>query len=381
MTKLHAVALELLVEARLELGEAAMVVPDLEAMVAESRCARRWRLLALALYRARRQADALSALRRARTTLADELGVDPGPALRELEAEVLERSPALDRSPAGGAAFHPGLPAAGTTCSTGTTSWPRSAPRARRPGRRGTRARSSRTRRDRQDAVADRGRRLAAERSVRVLTARGSQLEQSFGFGAARRLFEPELITDEHRSRVVRWGGGRRRGVFDRPGESASRAGRGSFAVLHGLYWLAVNLTGSGPLLLAVDDVEWCDSASLRYLAYLVRRLEAVPVLVVGTVRTGEQHEDEALLAELRWTRSAQVCGRNRCRRRPPPASSPGGWAAGLPAVHPRLPADHRGNPLLLRQLFARWSPTGCGRTPPPTWWWRSARGRSPAWC
>ena len=73
----------------------------------------------------------------------------------------------------------------------------------------------------------------------------------------------------------------------------------GSFAALHGLYWLAVNLTASGPVLLAVDDLQWCDSASLRFLAYLVRRLDDVPVLVVGTLRTGEAHEEEQLLAEL----------------------------------------------------------------------------------
>ena len=72
-------------------------MPELENLVARDPLREeRWRLLALALYRAHRQADALSALRRARKTLADELGVDPGRALRELEAEVLAQSPALD---------------------------------------------------------------------------------------------------------------------------------------------------------------------------------------------------------------------------------------------------------------------------------------------
>lgn len=48
-----------------------------------------WRLLALALYRAGRQGDALSALRRGRGALRDQLGVDPGPALRQLETDIL----------------------------------------------------------------------------------------------------------------------------------------------------------------------------------------------------------------------------------------------------------------------------------------------------
>lgn len=54
------------------------------------------RLLALALYRSGRQGDALGVLRRARTHLAEELGVDPGPALRSLEADVLAQAPHLD---------------------------------------------------------------------------------------------------------------------------------------------------------------------------------------------------------------------------------------------------------------------------------------------
>ena len=54
-------------------------MPELEPLVAEEPLREeRWRLLVLALYRAHRQADALAALRRARQTLADELGVDPG---------------------------------------------------------------------------------------------------------------------------------------------------------------------------------------------------------------------------------------------------------------------------------------------------------------
>jgi DNA-binding SARP family transcriptional activator len=54
-----------------------------------------WRLLALALYRAGRQGDALAALRQARAALVGELGVDPGPALRSLEADILAQAPAL----------------------------------------------------------------------------------------------------------------------------------------------------------------------------------------------------------------------------------------------------------------------------------------------
>ena len=97
LTELRGVARERLLGTRLELGEAQLVIGDLEALVKEDPLREeRWRLLTLALYRSHRQAAALEALRRARTVLADELGVDPGPALRALEAEVLAQSPDLD---------------------------------------------------------------------------------------------------------------------------------------------------------------------------------------------------------------------------------------------------------------------------------------------
>lgn len=98
LNELHLQAVERRADARLALGEAAAALPDLDAQAAEHPWREEtWRLLALALYRSGRQADALAVLRRARTALADALGVDPGPRLRRLEADVLAQDPALDR--------------------------------------------------------------------------------------------------------------------------------------------------------------------------------------------------------------------------------------------------------------------------------------------
>ncbi|MFH8806684.1 BTAD domain-containing putative transcriptional regulator [Streptomyces hygroscopicus] len=101
--RLHAV--ERQAEARLALGLAAEAVPDLEAHLAEHPWREgAWRVLALALYRTGRQGDALAVLRRARTLLVEELGVDPGPELRRLETDILGQAPHLDPGPAPGGA-------------------------------------------------------------------------------------------------------------------------------------------------------------------------------------------------------------------------------------------------------------------------------------
>ncbi|WP_206185110.1 AfsR/SARP family transcriptional regulator [Thermoactinospora rubra] len=93
--RLHAV--ERRAEARLALRPAGEAVPDLQAHVAEHPWREDgWRLLALALYRAGRQGDALAVLRRARGLLAEHLGVDPGPRLRRLESDILHHAPHLD---------------------------------------------------------------------------------------------------------------------------------------------------------------------------------------------------------------------------------------------------------------------------------------------
>ncbi|MEU0527906.1 AfsR/SARP family transcriptional regulator [Streptomyces niveus] len=83
-------------DAQLALGLAAEAVPDLDAHLADHPWREdAWRLLALALYRTDRQGDALAVLRRARSTLVEQLGVDPGPGLRRLEADILAQDPAL----------------------------------------------------------------------------------------------------------------------------------------------------------------------------------------------------------------------------------------------------------------------------------------------
>ncbi|HEX4359007.1 MAG TPA: BTAD domain-containing putative transcriptional regulator [Pseudonocardia sp.] len=96
LNELREVAVEELQAARLGTGDAAGAVAALsEAVAAAPYRERRWELLVLGLYRSGRQGHALAELRRVRELLAEELGVDPGPGLRQLEQRLLNHDPRL----------------------------------------------------------------------------------------------------------------------------------------------------------------------------------------------------------------------------------------------------------------------------------------------
>ncbi|MFE3200142.1 BTAD domain-containing putative transcriptional regulator [Embleya sp. NPDC059237] len=369
LAELREVARERLLAARLERGEDAVLVPEIEALIGQDRLREeRWRLLALALYRSHRQGDALSALRRARQVLAEELGTDPGFALRTLEADVLAQSPALDRPVSTGFAHRE----TATAAPEGTPIQPAGAARS------ASRGADVLVDRDRQltelgdclaGALKSRAglvfvegpagigksrllaevRRLAAEHDVLTLTARGSQREKDYGYGAVRQLLE---------RLVVRRGGELMTGaaaastaVFD-PDAADPGHQPDSYAVLNGLHQLTLRLAAERPLLLAVDDLQWCDTGSLRFLAHLAGRLEGLPILIAVTLRTGEPHHDGELLAELADNTAA-------LRIHPTPLTPAGVAdvvrdALGEPPDATFADACHRatsGNPLLLRQL------------------------------
>jgi predicted ATPase/DNA-binding SARP family transcriptional activator len=96
LDELTLVALEANAEAGLARGRHAVLVAELDALCREHPLRERlWELLITALYRAGRQAEALRAFSEIRDRLVDELGIDPGLALRELEARVLAQDPTL----------------------------------------------------------------------------------------------------------------------------------------------------------------------------------------------------------------------------------------------------------------------------------------------
>ncbi len=97
LEELRLVALERRIEADLAAGRDAELAGELEGLVSKHPLRERFRgQLMLALYRSGRQAEALEAYQAARRALVDELGIDPSPALQELERAILRQDSSLD---------------------------------------------------------------------------------------------------------------------------------------------------------------------------------------------------------------------------------------------------------------------------------------------
>lgn len=186
----------------------------------------------------------------------------------------------------------------------------------------------------------------------RVLSARGSDLEREFPFGVVRQLFDPVMVDPERRARWLTGSAERAARVFEPPDEDDATSGA-SFEALYGLFWLTANIAAEGPLLLTIDDLHWCDRASLRFIAYLERRLEGLRVLVATGARSGEAGADSRLLGEIAHDPAAVSIR--------PPLLSEAAVAQlvcerlGAPAAQAFCVACHRatgGNPLLLAELL-----------------------------
>lgn len=154
----------------------------------------------------------------------------------------------------------------------------------------------------------------AADGGMRVLRSRGTELERDFAFGVVRQLFEPPLAAASafERADLLQATAGLAASVLELPGAPPttgppSSSVDPSFAILHGLYWLCANLTAVGPLCLIVDDAHWADAPSLRYLAFLLTRLEELDAALVLATRPREPGTDAELVATLTSDPSADV--------------------------------------------------------------------------
>ena len=142
---------------------------------------------------------------------------------------------------------------------------------------------------------------VARNAGMVVLSARASELELDFGFGVVRQLFEPVLdrLAFEGAAALAAPALGLE------PASPAVEDQDARFAVVHGLYWLTANSAADEPTLLCVDDLQWADRPSRRFLAYLARRVADLPVLLVVSLRPalpGEERPEAEAIASARET-------------------------------------------------------------------------------
>jgi DNA-binding CsgD family transcriptional regulator len=146
----------------------------------------------------------------------------------------------------------------------------------------------------------------AQEAGMRVTRARGIELESEFAFGVVRQLLEPPLraCSARERKRLLNGPAGLAHDVLDPVAGVSGLAGDRLPEVMHGLYWLTLNLADRRPLLAVIDDAQWADWSSLRFLSYLAGRLDGARVVVVAAVR---EVDDEALRAAAQEPTSRTV--------------------------------------------------------------------------
>ncbi|TDW81606.1 transcriptional regulator [Kribbella pratensis] len=309
LEELRLVALEDRAVARLALGLHATLAAELEALTAEHPLRERlWALRVLALAGAGRQADALDALRRVRRVLADELGLDPGTPLRELELAVLRQDPQLVWRPKPGNGSHVlpvatgPVPDAATGAATGAgaggaSQWPLvgrvaelaalerlldeagAAPQfavlTGEPGIGKTRLASE---------IAARAR----SRGFAVLTGRCSEDEGAPPLwpwiGVLRALADTVDLPDAVRRQLAELTGLLEPGVAG-PSAPAEDVDAARFRLWTMTSDVLVSASRIRPLLVILDDLHWADPSSLKLLRHLADMIDTGRLLVVATRR------------------------------------------------------------------------------------------------
>ncbi|MCR1781834.1 AAA family ATPase [Nocardioides carbamazepini] len=149
--------------------------------------------------------------------------------------------------------------------------------------------------------------RMAAGRGMAGYAARGGLFEKDQAYGAIRLLLERPLSALSDGDRTALLGGAASLAapalapaITARPIDTGrSEDGGLGGGVDHGLYWVIARLAERGPLLIAVDDIQWFDAPSARFLVYLARRIHDLPVVLLAATRPLARAAESPAVHEL----------------------------------------------------------------------------------
>jgi DNA-binding SARP family transcriptional activator len=326
LEELRLLALEARIDADLALGCHADFVGELESLVAHHPLRERFRAqLMTALYRSGRQAEALAAYQDARRVLVEELGIEPGRGLRELEQTILRQDPALELTPVIG----------DLEVVDGTVrAWVGRGVLAEERGPFVGRGRElMRLRGAMDEALAGRGRlvmlvgepgigktqtavelgRYAIERGAGVLWGRCYEREGAPSYWPWTQAIRTYVgVCDPSRLRVELGGGAaalaevvpdlRERLPDLEPLPQLADEKQARFRLLDSLASFLRRAAEHQPLMLVLDDLNAADAGSLMVLEFVAHELTGTHLLIVGTFRDaelGRGHPLTQTLAEL----------------------------------------------------------------------------------
>ncbi|WP_410659746.1 helix-turn-helix transcriptional regulator [Amycolatopsis sp. lyj-112] len=144
----------------------------------------------------------------------------------------------------------------------------------------------------------------AKDRGFGRLQAVGDALEGAMPWGVVRQMVERSVsrYSGETRKKILAGPSGEALRALDCAAADPSEAELGR--TLHALWWVAVDLSSTRPLLITVDDAQWADVSSLQFLVYLSRRIADLPITLV--VATRPPAENAGPLAHLSISRQAE---------------------------------------------------------------------------
>jgi len=128
----------------------------------------------------------------------------------------------------------------------------------------------------------------ARARDFTVLCARGSMLERDYAFGVARQLLGGAIAGLPPATRRSLFEGAAAGAREPLGFSSDSKATHAEYAQIEALHSVAERLAAEMPLMIAVDDLQWCDRLTLDFLCYLGHRATELPIVIVGSWRPGE---------------------------------------------------------------------------------------------